>query len=74
MVRHWDGIETLIPNSALLENNVTNWTYSDRHLRHSLRVGVEYGSPLKQVVQLLQEAAAQHGLVLKNPGPLRAVR
>ena len=69
VVRHWDGIETLIPNSAFLENNVTNWTYSDRHLRHSVKVGVAYGSDPREIVQLLQDAAAQHSLIMKSPEP-----
>ena len=36
--------ETLIPNSALLENSVTNWTYSHRTVRFIVTVGVAYGS------------------------------
>jgi len=44
----WDGIETLIPNSSLLENNVSNWTYSDRKVRFLVSVGVAYGSDPRQ--------------------------
>ena len=40
VVHLWDGTEELIPNSALLENIVTNWTYSDRLVRFSIKVGV----------------------------------
>ncbi len=63
----WDNTETLIPNSALLENNVTNWTYSDSKVRFSLRVGVAYGSDTRRVAQLLSEVAERHGLVQKEP-------
>jgi potassium efflux system protein len=63
----WDSTETLIPNSALLENNVTNWTYSDTKVRFSLRVGVAYGSDTRRVAQLLSEVAERHGLVQKEP-------
>ena len=69
VIRHWDGIETLIPNSTFLENNVTNWTYSDRHLRHSVKVGVAYESDPRDVAHLLQQAAEEHGLVLSSPAP-----
>jgi small-conductance mechanosensitive channel len=58
--------ETLIPNSALLENNVTNWTYSDRKVRFSVTVGVAYGSDTRLVTQLLSEVAERHGLVEKT--------
>jgi len=65
----WDGTETLIPNSALLENNLTNWTYSSRAVRFSVTVGVAYGSDTRRVVQLLGEIAERHGLVEKDPKP-----
>ena len=65
----WDGTETLIPNSSLLENNVSNWTYSNRKVRFSITVGVAYGSDTRRVIQLLGEAAERHGVVEKEPKP-----
>ncbi len=65
----WDGTETLIPNSTLLENNLTNWTYSNRIVRFSVTVGVAYGSDTRRVGQLLVEIAERHGLVEKEPKP-----
>src|SRR6185436_16824128 len=69
VLRQWDGTETLIPNSALLENSVTNWTYSNRKVRFTVAVGVAYGSDTRRVVQLLTEIAERHGLVEKEPAP-----
>lgn len=66
----WDGTETLIPNSSLLENNVTNWTYSNRKVRFAVTVGVAYGSDPRKVIQLMSEVAERHGLVEKEPKPL----
>ncbi len=65
----WDGTETLIPNSTLLENNLTNWTYSNRKVRFTASVGVAYGSDLRRVIDILGEAAERHGLVEKDPKP-----
>jgi small-conductance mechanosensitive channel len=65
----WDGTETLIPNSALLENSVTNWTYSNRKVRFTVTVGVAYGSDTRRVVELLTEVTERHGLVEKTPAP-----
>jgi small-conductance mechanosensitive channel len=65
----WDGTETLIPNSSLLENNVTNWTYSDRKVRFIVTVGVAYGTDPRRVTQILNEVAERHGLVEKDPKP-----
>ena len=69
VIQRWDGTETLIPNSALLENNLTNWTYSNRTVRFTVTVGVAYGSDTRRVVQLLGEVAERHGLVNKEPKP-----
>jgi small-conductance mechanosensitive channel len=65
----WDGTETIIPNSFLLENNVTNWTYSNRKVRFNVAVGVAYDSEPRRVMQLLEEIAQRHGLVEKDPKP-----
>lgn len=65
----WDGTETLIPNSSLLENNVTNWTYSNRTVRFTVSVGVAYGSDPRRVTQVLSEVADRHGLIEKEPKP-----
>ena len=65
----WDGTETLIPNSSLLENNVSNWTYSNKKVRFVVSVGVAYDSDARRVIQLLEEVAERHGLVEKEPKP-----
>jgi potassium-dependent mechanosensitive channel len=70
VVQYYDGTETLIPNSALLENNLTNWTYSNHIVRFSLAVGVAYGSDTRRVAQLLADVADRHGLVCTDPKPL----
>jgi small-conductance mechanosensitive channel len=69
-VRGFDGVETIVPNSALLENKVTNWTHSDRKVRRVVKVGVAYGSPVREVGDILLESAKRHGLVLAEPAPL----
>ena len=68
-IRDVNGIETLVPNSTFLEQNVTNWTLSSRQVRHVLNVGVAYGSPVRQVSDLLLEVAGRHKLVLADPPP-----
>jgi small-conductance mechanosensitive channel len=69
-VRRFDGVEILIPNSQLLERSVTNITLSDQRMRLTIRVGVTYGSPTRQVHELLLEIAKAHELVLINPEPV----
>ena len=64
-----NGIETLIPNSTFIEQNVTNWTYSNNTVRYAIKLGVAYGSPVRRVMDLLREVAERHGHVLKEPAP-----
>ena len=68
-VRDAKGMITLIPNSSFLERHVTNWTYSSRLGRFSLRVGAPYGSSTQQVMDLLADLAKEHPHVLKTPQP-----
>lgn len=69
VILFWDGTETLIPNSSLLENNLTNWTFSNRTVRFTVSVGVAYGSDTAHVTRLLAEVVERHGLVQKEPAP-----
>ncbi|HEX6945640.1 MAG TPA: mechanosensitive ion channel family protein, partial [Casimicrobiaceae bacterium] len=66
----FDGVETAIPNAVFLENKVTNWTESDRKVRRVVKVGVAYGSPLREVAEILEDCAKRHGVVLDDPAPL----
>ncbi|MGZ8197449.1 MAG: mechanosensitive ion channel family protein, partial [Burkholderiales bacterium] len=68
-VRGFDGVESMIPNSSLLEQKVTNWTLTNAHLRRVLKVGVAYGSPVRTVERILEECAGRHAVVLKDPAP-----
>ncbi|HLB13329.1 MAG TPA: mechanosensitive ion channel domain-containing protein [Burkholderiales bacterium] len=68
-IRTADGIETLVPNSALVESNVTNWTHSSSEVRRSVKVAVAYGSDTRKVADTLLAQADRHGQVLKQPPP-----
>lgn len=65
----FSGIDMLIPNSKFLENNVINWTLSDKNLRLKITIGVAYGSPTRDVARLMMRAVTEHGLVLEEPEP-----
>ena len=69
-IRRVDGVHLLVPNSAMLENTVVNWTLIDRNIRTSIRVGVAYGSPVHKVAELIREAVDAHPDVLREPEPV----
>lgn len=68
-VKAFDGVEALIPNSNVLENQIVNWTYSDSLLRREIRLRVKYGTSVRKAAQIMQNCAQEHGQVLKNPEP-----
>jgi small-conductance mechanosensitive channel len=68
-VKGFEGVETIVPNSVLLENKVTNWTFTDQKVRRSVKIGVAYGSDLRIVSDLLEETVKRHGNVLGDPVP-----
>jgi len=68
-IRRPDGVHMLVPNSALLENTVVNWTLIDNLTRTVVRVGVAYGSPVKRVSDLILQATVEQEAVLKEPVP-----
>ncbi len=68
-IRTADGIETLVPNSVLVENNVINWTHSSSEVRRRIRIGVAYGSDTRKASDTLLAQAGRHGQVLKTPPP-----
>lgn len=49
-----DGVDLLVPNSKLLENNVVNWTLGDTRMRTEVKVGVAYGSDVAKVAEVLE--------------------
>ena len=68
-IRRTDGVHMLIPNSALLENTVVNWTLIDNLTRTIVTVGVAYGSPVKRVAELILQATQEHEATLNDPAP-----
>ena len=68
-VRDAKGMETLIPNSSFLEKHLTNWTYSSRVSRFSLRVGAPYEASTSPVIDMLAHLSKEHPHVLEMPPP-----
>ncbi len=64
-----DQLEVVVPNSYLIENTFTNWTLSSNKIRRSIKVGIAYGSPLREAGQTMLAQTEKHNLVLKDPAP-----
>jgi len=69
-IRRIDGVHLLVPNSQMLERVVINWTLVDKRFRTSVRVGVAYGSPVRDVEKILYRAVQENQSILKDPQPI----
>lgn len=56
MIRTNANAAIIIPNTSLIEKNLTNWSYSAT-VTDSVRIGVAYGTDMKLLARLIQEAA-----------------
>jgi small-conductance mechanosensitive channel len=68
-VRSFEGAEIVIPNGSLIEGQLINWTLSDRLRRIQVDVGVAYGTPPQQVLDILLATVSEHSDTLKWPKP-----
>ena len=69
VIRTYDGAEVIVPNGHLVSNEVINWTLSSRERRVEMRVGVAYGSDVKQVVEVISKVLKAHEKVENYPAP-----
>lgn len=68
-VRTNDNIEIIIPNSKFIQENVVNWSHTERKVRFKIPVTVAFGSDVRMVEKLLLEVADKNPDVLKIPAP-----
>jgi len=68
-IKTYQGAELIIPNGNFISGKVINWTLSNAQRRLELPVGVAYGSDVKLVARLLEQAATTHESVLTLPAP-----
>lgn len=67
VVRDRDGVETLIPNENLITSEVTNWSYSDRHVRIKVPVQISYNDDPEVAMQVMMDACKVNVRVLDVP-------
>lgn len=65
-----DRASVIIPNSELITGVVKNWTHANMLRRVVVKVGVAYGSDVRQVHDILLEIATGHPKILPNPAPV----
>jgi small-conductance mechanosensitive channel len=69
IVRTYDNVSMIIPNETFFTSTVTTYTHDNRITRLILTIGAGYNSDPKEVMEVLLQAAEEHGLVMKDPAP-----
>jgi small-conductance mechanosensitive channel len=68
-VTAFNGADIIVPNGDLISKEVTNWTLSSNRRLVEVFVGAAYGSEARQVIEILQRVAGEHGEVVADPAP-----
>ncbi len=64
-----DRVSIIVPNTEFIQGKVINWNHGLPVSRLHVALGVAYGSDIKQVRQVVLEAANLHPQVLRYPKP-----
>ncbi len=63
------NLSVIVPNSEFVTSTVVNFSHGDARLIVNVDVGVSYRSDLDVVIRSLEEVAAEHPRVLRDPPP-----
>lgn len=64
-----DNASLIIPNSELITGTVKNWTHTNTLKRIVVKVGVDYGSDVQKVRDILLEIAKSQTKLATSPAP-----
>jgi len=65
-----DQADLIVPNADLVNNQVINWTLTNRRMMVRIEVGVAYGSDVPLVIATLIEVAEKHRSLIKSSKPV----
>jgi len=69
VIRTFDGVDVVVPNSNLTSNRVLNWSYKSLTGKIRLSIGVAYDSDPVLVTETLLNSAYTESAVLHEPPP-----
>jgi small-conductance mechanosensitive channel len=69
VVRTRRGLDIIVPNSDLVSQQVSNFSYRDRLIRIEIPIGVSYGADPETVRDILIQAAKEEESVIAYPPP-----
>jgi len=69
-ITDWDRKEYIVPNKEFVTGKLLNWTLSDKTNRIVVKIGVAYGTDTENALEMLQQIADEHPLILRDPPPV----
>jgi len=69
VLRGGDGVESVIPNEMLVSGAVQNYSLTDRSVKLTTRITLDYQTDVEQILRRLEETAAAVNKVAKTPEP-----
>ena len=69
-ITDFDRKDIIVPNKTFITGQLINWSLTDTVTRVTLKLGIDYGSDLDVVRDLLLKAAHDNPRVLKDPEPI----
>lgn len=69
VIHVWDNSDIIVPNSKLISDNVTNWTFSSQQRGVEVVFNVLPETEPAKVIKIMETAAENHPLVLDTPQP-----
>ncbi len=69
-ITDFDRKDIIVPNKTFITGQLINWSLTDTVTRVTLQLGIDYGSDLDLVRELLLKGAHENPRVLKDPEPI----
>ncbi|CAK13330.1 mechanosensitive channel MscK [Pseudomonas entomophila] len=69
-ITDFDRKDIIVPNKTFITGQLINWSLTDTVTRVTLKLGIDYGSDLDLVRDILLKGAHDNPRVLKDPEPL----
>ncbi len=68
-IRNFDQKDFIVPNKEFITGRLLNWTLSDKVVRQTLRVGIAYGSDVREAKKIILDICERQPAVLSDPTP-----
>lgn len=62
----YDGKDILVPNEKFISSLLVNWTHKDPKQRYRIDFSVAYKTDIRQMVEIIKDAVAQHPQVISG--------